>query len=331
VKFINPDKTLKVQFNPETLKVNFSNQSSSGDQRGGSAKQFVGAGTTKLTLELWFDVTAPLAEGETAVDDVRKLTEKVAYFIKPQPGKGKNRKKWLPPGVRFLWGTFLFDGIMDSLDENLEFFSEEGKPLRASVSISMSRQEFQFQFLCSDEKGKEKVSSDGCPATSTQQQAAAEAGKTMPEIAGEQGLQDDWQNIAAANGIENPRFITPGTLINMDAGISGGVGLGVSGGISGGIDAGVSGGLGISASSSAGIGIGISGGSGFGIRTSASSRFGIDVRGSGRFGIRTSASGRFGIGARGSGRFGIGNSASSSFGIGVSGSAGIGLGAGSND
>ena len=46
----DPEKTVQVQFNPETLKVNFSNQKAGGDQRGGSAVQFVGAGSTKLSL-----------------------------------------------------------------------------------------------------------------------------------------------------------------------------------------------------------------------------------------------------------------------------------------
>ena len=60
---IKPDTWCKVQFNPETLKVSFANQiqqpSGQGDQRGKAAAQFVGAGTTKLTLSLWFDVGSP--------------------------------------------------------------------------------------------------------------------------------------------------------------------------------------------------------------------------------------------------------------------------------
>src|SRR5688572_1289837 len=81
---INSDNCAKVQFNPETLKVSFANQiatpSGAGDQSGTPARQFVGAGTTKLALQLWFDVSAPLPEGEEQVDDVRKLTQKVAFF-----------------------------------------------------------------------------------------------------------------------------------------------------------------------------------------------------------------------------------------------------------
>src|SRR2546421_8978855 len=84
---INQDKWTTVQFNPETLKVSFANQvatpSGSGDQRGTPARQFVGAGTTKLAVQLWFDVGAQQGEPD-AVDDVRKLTKKVAHYITPK-------------------------------------------------------------------------------------------------------------------------------------------------------------------------------------------------------------------------------------------------------
>src|SRR5919199_3986158 len=79
---INSENWVTVQFNPESLKVSFSNQiatpSGAGDQRGPAARQFVGAGTTKLTAQLWFDVTAPQTTPPgQAADDVRKLTQKV--------------------------------------------------------------------------------------------------------------------------------------------------------------------------------------------------------------------------------------------------------------
>src|ERR1043165_1835139 len=77
---INKDKWTKVQFNPETLKVTFANQvsqpGSAGDQSAPAAQQFVGAGSTKLALSLWFDVTAPVPGELPHVDDVRKLTQR---------------------------------------------------------------------------------------------------------------------------------------------------------------------------------------------------------------------------------------------------------------
>src|SRR5215470_242464 len=100
-----PDgQTAEVQFNPETLKLTFANQlvqPQGGDQAAGNAgRQFIGAGTTKLALQLWFDVTAMQAD---PVDDVRRLTQKVIFFMTPQKS-GADPKKLAPPGVRFVWG-----------------------------------------------------------------------------------------------------------------------------------------------------------------------------------------------------------------------------------
>ena len=85
---------------------------------------------------MWFDVTS-LGPGE---DDVRRLTQRVAYFITPERIKA-DPPQYVPRAVRFLWGSFQFDGVMESLVETLELFSPEGKPLRASVGIVISRQE----------------------------------------------------------------------------------------------------------------------------------------------------------------------------------------------
>src|SRR5262249_36974858 len=131
-----------VQFNPETLKVTYANktqsQQSAGDQRGNSPRQVVGAGATKLTMQLWFDVNSP---GNLNADDVRVLTSDIAFFMLPKaPPGGKSSNTPVPPGVRFLWGSFKFDGLMDSLDETLDFFSPEGKPLRANLSLGLSGQ-----------------------------------------------------------------------------------------------------------------------------------------------------------------------------------------------
>src|SRR5205823_11212063 len=84
---------VEVQFNPESLKVSFANQlvqPQGGDQAAGTAgRQFVGAGTTKLALQLWFDVTAM---DENPVDDVRRLTTKVIYFMTPQKAAADPKK-----------------------------------------------------------------------------------------------------------------------------------------------------------------------------------------------------------------------------------------------
>ena len=58
-----------------------------------------------------------VAEGEDRVDDVRRLTQEVIYFITPKQSR-TDATKFLPPGVRFAWGSFLFNGLVDSIEES---------------------------------------------------------------------------------------------------------------------------------------------------------------------------------------------------------------------
>lgn len=253
---IKKENNAKVQFNPETLKVAFANQiatpSGAGDQKGTPAQQFVGAGTTKLTLQLWFDVTAEVLEGVEKVADVRKLTQKVAYFITPTL-EGKN---FVPPAVRFIWGSFKFDGIMESLEESLEFFSNEGIPLRASVSLGLSQQKITVFSFAKDAGAPPPGAGE---SRGTRPLTAAPAGSTLQGLAAAQGKGKDWQAIAAANNIENPRLLEPGRLIDMDvrlpsvsmgAGASLGAGVSLGGGSSRGVSANVSAGASLSANAS---------------------------------------------------------------------------------
>jgi hypothetical protein len=38
----------------------------------------------------------------------------------------------------------------------------------------------------------------------------------LQSIAAQAGMGDNWQAIASANGIENPRILAPGQLINLN-------------------------------------------------------------------------------------------------------------------
>jgi hypothetical protein len=232
-----PDgKSLEVQFNPETLKVTYQNkpaeQKGAGDQRGNATRQVVGAGSTKLALQLWFDVNAPRAGG---VKDVRELTTRVAYFMMPKPPAGKAKKGSgaeapSPPGVRFAWGTFEFDGLMDSLDETLDYFSPDGRPLRATLNVGMSGQ----LEIVPAPGGASRPDAAAGPTSGTRPLSAAPAGSSLPGLAAGAGVGLDWQIVASANGIENPRLLEPGRLIDLDvtADVTVGVGVGLGVGVS---------------------------------------------------------------------------------------------------
>lgn len=251
-------KRVDVQFNPESLKVNFTNQvekpASAGNQTGPAAIQFVGSGTTKMSAQLWFDssISASDPAGKEEVKgDVRQLTKQIADFmtaveVKTGPGAGLFAPKFL----RFNWGTFKFDGIMDSFEENVEFFSPDGIPKRASATFSLLQQAIQFAF------GQQR--SPG--AAGNAPLASAPQGSSLQAMASAAGRPGDWQAIAAANGIENPRMLATGQLVDMSAditgGVSAGIGVGALGSVSIGAGGAVGGGsVGIGASVSAGAGV----------------------------------------------------------------------------
>ncbi|MBP7524691.1 MAG: hypothetical protein KA779_08030 [Propionivibrio sp.] len=226
-------KRVTVQFNPESLKVNFANQIQTPQGSGGSgdsarppAVQFVGAGTTRLAVTLWFDASAPLdaemlpeaARGGGKLDDVRKLTEQVAWFITPQPDPA-DPERYLPPAVSFVWGSFLFNGIVESLEENLEFFSPEGKPLRASLALQLIQPRITAYRFAQSGAGSGSGALGGTPGT--RPLTGATEGASLQAMAAAAGRPGDWKAIASANGIEDPLRMQAGQMLDMQAGRSG--------------------------------------------------------------------------------------------------------------
>lgn len=298
---------IPVQFNPETLKVSYANQivepSSGGSKKGPTARQFLGAGTTKLSLTLWFDVTSPPYASD--VMDVRDLTAQISFFVTPTPSTLANQKdntQFHPSPVRFQWGSFAFDGLMDSLEESLEFFGPNGNALRASLAVSMSRQK---TTPVSNSSASQAPTGGAGPATGpggqppgTAPLTAASAGASVQNLADQQGVGANWQSIAAANGIENPRMLVPGALVDLNARVGVGAGAGASLGVSGSFGVGVAG----------GVDAGLSVGGGVGA-----------VAGLGAVGGGIAAGGSFGLGAS----FGVGASLGAGAGAGVGASAGV--------
>ena len=119
-------KPIPVHFNPVSLQYGISNtlvKKGSGDK----TKQVVSSSTATLTLELSFDST-------DSGRDVREATGPIARLMRAE-------KDNTPPVVLFSWGSFQFQGMLTSYKETLDFFSPEGVPLRAGVSLGMDAQD----------------------------------------------------------------------------------------------------------------------------------------------------------------------------------------------
>jgi hypothetical protein len=169
----------------------------------------------------------------------------------------------------FQWGTYQFQGIMDSFKETIDFFSNDGVALRALVSIGLSRQDQVF-----DEGANlsgTTTSGSLVPSSST------DSAQSMATRGGDPGAA---RQLGADNGLESLRFTggaslqvsgggvqlnPPAAFVTASAGA--GMSLGISVGASAGASAGVSigGSVGISAGASAGVSFGASSGASGGI------------------------------------------------------------------
>jgi len=245
-----------VHFNPTSLQLSISNTlGASGES--GDTKQYVTGSSATLTMELTFDTT-------DVGTDVRAATQQIADFMEPDEQR-------IPAIVKFEWGTFVFQGMVQSYQETIDFFAPSGVPLRAKVNLSMARQEAVF---AEDGAGAGSGEGGGDGAVLS---LSASAGVTG--ISAMAGVGDVGRGLGAANGLETLRFtsgpISLGASVSLGGPVafsSGGAGFSMGGGIgiSGGI--GVSGGVGIGGSigGSASAGVSATQGAFGGLRATSS-------------------------------------------------------------
>lgn len=196
-----------VHFNPAALDLTLTNTLDSG---GGSNQttQYVAQSSAKLAMELVFDTTGT---GE----DVRIHTERVAKLMEPVAVNGGEARR-APPVVLFRWGAYSFDGIIESYKEKIDFFSSGGVPLRATVSLTLSRQDRVFD---AGEKNPDAGVGGALAAGADAVEARMGAGDSVEKIAGRAGDAAAAPALAAANGLESLRV--PGaSALRVPAGIS---------------------------------------------------------------------------------------------------------------
>ncbi len=332
---VDGGKVIPVHFNPESLKVAYANENRGGNQPSGGGAQYVGNQSSTLTVELLFDTTEPRGDSSDQApnNDVRAIVQAVSHFIKPveanQQQSGGNSANRVPSLISFEWGTFLFRGTVESMDETLDYFSEEGVPMRATVNLTIKNQDIRFDF------GPRGAASDALapgndPLPGSRPLQQARPGESLQQMAGRAGRSGDWKAIAAANGIDDPLRLQAGALINMSAGASlglaAGAGLSASAGFGASASAGAGFGAGLSAGGQVGFSAGLGAGAGFGAGGSAGAGFGAGGSAGAGFGAGGSAGAGFGAGGSAGAGFGAGGSAGAGFGAG--GSAGAGFGAG---
>jgi hypothetical protein len=261
-----------VHFNPASLVYSIENsvqQQSAGPKKAQYVAQFSG----KLTMDLQFDTT------DTGTD-VRIATNQVALFMQASANASATAQNAAPPNstgntagpppqappvLMFQWGTYQFQGTMDSFKETIDFFSNDGVALRALVSIQLSRQDNVFD----DSANFSSASTSGSLVPSSSSDSAL-------SLATRGGDPTAMRQLGASNGLESLRFTggasmqvgggvqlnPPTAFVSTSASASAGLSLGISAGASAGASAGISigGSAGISLGGSAGASAGFSAG-----------------------------------------------------------------------
>ena len=215
------ETTIPIQFKPASLQYEVTNTLKE-EESGGATKQYVSKSTGKLTMDLVYDTTH---NG----DDVRTFSRPVANLMEPDPESGTENKT--PAIVEFSWGTYSFQGMMETFKETIDFFSSDGVPLRSSINVVLSKQDQVFA-----EDSESSADDDAVEAPQGQNQNATTA-------ATQAGNSRAGKAVAADNGMESMRFNTGGSVtvggsvklggpVAFSAGVKAGAGFGASTGAS---------------------------------------------------------------------------------------------------
>jgi len=193
-------------------------------------QQFVRGNSEKLTLDLFFDSTD---EGMGAnATSVTKRTDKIYQLIKI------DSHRHAPPICTFYWnkdfpGSSLsqssstpnsdktgaqnaadegnhrrngFRCVVESVKQKFTLFSPEGIPLRATLTVTLR----EYKTLADQLAQLNRKSSDRT------QSYVLQNGDTLAGVAAQfYQHASDWRFIAEANGIEDPRRLTPGVFLTI--------------------------------------------------------------------------------------------------------------------
>jgi hypothetical protein len=168
--------------------------------------QFIRGQSEKITLELFFDTTDQgLID---PVPDVRDLTSQVYDLMRVQSDTHAPPRlilTWGEGGQLFAYGANVSPWcVMESASQEFTLFSPGGVPVRAKVTVTLR------DAWTIDQQLQEtpRYSSDRTKFVQVKQ------GQTLSAIAWQQYNDPGrWRPIADANGLDNPRLLTPGMVL----------------------------------------------------------------------------------------------------------------------
>ncbi len=196
-------KKYDVQFNPETFSLS---KSADWTEKSGDHTldlplvEWKGGKAMKLEMTLLFDT-------HHDDSDVREITEPIEALSLV------DSELHHPPTVKFVWGGALkhwnnreFRWLLTAFNTNYKMFTEEGKPVRAEMKVTLT--EFATQ---EEQKNHARLQSPD-----HEKVWRVQPGDTLQSIAF-RAYEDPtmWRPIAQANQIDDPRDLVPGAVLRV--------------------------------------------------------------------------------------------------------------------
>lgn len=201
--FTNVDKgseVFHVQFNPKELKLDEKAiwKPSGEHQEERPLLTYEKGDPSSLSVELIFDSTDT---GSNCYDShVKKLRAFLTTTVEKTDAQGNKVKR--PPYLRFTWGGFNFECVLETLGVQFLMFKPDGTPLRAKVTVGLKERE-RGRMGGSGNAGV-KLSAMGSMFSGADnvKTTTVQQGDTMSSVADRSG--GDVRDMSEANNVDDP-------------------------------------------------------------------------------------------------------------------------------
>jgi nucleoid-associated protein YgaU len=200
----NPAKKIKFQLNPEEIKVTHhaKTQNIPAEMNDKGAAQAI----AQALLQDPGETTISLSKVTFYGDGVLAVCDQLMDWTRATK-KTEKDKEFKFTNLKFEWGKINAKGYLNSTDISYERFASDGRPIRATVSLTLH--------ALDTPPIKTNPTSGGIPGRRSHTMVT---GENLQHIAmANYGRPGAWRALAAANGIEDPLAVRPGTVIYLPA------------------------------------------------------------------------------------------------------------------
>lgn len=197
--------SIKCMFNPSQYRISEGTKYAQKNDLGTAetTPQYVGGGSSSLSLTLYFDTTENLGQ----LDDSVKGTSVMSYVKNISDLLKEEGDLHKPPEVEFVWGDLNYRGVLSSLNTEFTYFDMEGKPLRVKMDLTITAVPGTVAFRVSPKNSPDRT-----------KYRTVQAGMSLWKLAWEEyGDCERWKNIAAYNNLLNPLDLYPGQILRLPA------------------------------------------------------------------------------------------------------------------